>query len=281
MVAIAIANQKGGVGKTTVALGIAEVAMNRNQRVLVVDCDPQSNASAGLGVPAQHDKKSLADVLENEIEITQENINEYVVSSTWSKSQTNPIDVLAAHPRLTSVETHLSSDPIGACDRLDRGLSEIKDQYDLILFDCPPSVGLLTINALFAADKVLIVSAPSAWSSDGVESFIANVDRIASRRCGNPQIAGIVVNNVGRTRDGKYWESELKNRYKYHVETVSSRAAIAEAAAMSVPLKELGSRPGAAEAFENFDNVYMTIVGLTGDEGKLYNDNQKIVTAAI
>ncbi len=267
MVAVAIANQKGGVGKTTVTLGLAEIAMSHGLSVLVVDCDPQANASAGLGLPADRDHKTLADVLEDETEINSANVSEFIHRSDWTiANSTGFIDVMSAHPRLTNVENHLASDPIGAFDRLARALQGISNAYDVIFFDCPPSVGLLTINALFASDKVIVVSAPSAWSSDGVEAFTKNVDRIASRRDGKPEVAGIVVNNVGRTRDGKFWESEIIERYKENVVSISSRAAIAEASAMSSPLSGLGARPGAHDAFKNFDDVFLKIIGLTIEE---------------
>ena len=160
------------------------------------------------------------------------------------------------------MEASLASDPIGSCDRLERAIKGIKEDFDLVLFDCPPSVGLLTINALFASDQVIIVSAPSAWSSDGVESFSQNISRIASRRQGKPIVSGIIVNNVGRTRDGKFWESDLMEKYGSNVVSISSRAAIAEASAMSVPIKELGSRTGAREAYSDFERVFVALVGL-------------------
>ena len=274
MVAIAIANQKGGVGKTTITLGLAEVAMANGLKVLVVDCDPQANASSGLGIPAENNHLTLAEILDDEVLLNSENFDEYVHSSPWTDSkmketQGGSIDVICAHPRLTNVESHLASDPIGACDRLDIAISEIAHDYDLILFDCPPSVGLLTINALFASDKVIVVSAPSAWSSDGVESFTRNVDRISKRRDGKPSVAGIIVNNVGRTRDGRFWESEIIERHKENVVSISSRAAIAEASAMSSPLMDLGARAGAKEAKQEFNEVFLKLIGLTADAKKM------------
>jgi len=241
--------------------------MSHGLNVLVVDCDPQANATAGLGIATDHDRPSLADILENEVVLTQENRSDYIQRSDWNIADSQgSIEVLRAHPRLTTVETHLGSDPIGAFDRLARALEPIAAEYDIILFDCPPSVGLLTINALFASDKVIVVSAPSAWSSDGVEVFTKNIDRISSRRNGKPEIAGIIVNNVGRTRDGRFWESEIIERYKNNVVSVASRAAIAEASAMSSSLSSLGARPGAADAFTDFENVFLALIGLNVDQ---------------
>lgn len=281
MVAIAIANQKGGVGKTTITLGLAEAAMRHGLKVLVVDCDPQANASAGLGIELENDHSSLAEVLDDEIILDDANKARFVHTSPWeiSEKSSGSVDVISAHPHLTSVESHLASDPIGACDRLDRALSEISSNYDLILFDCPPSVGLLTINALFASDEVIVVSAPSAWSSDGVEAFTRNVDRIASRRQGKPKVSGIIVNNVGRTRDAKFWESEIIERYKDTVVSITSRAAIAEASAMSSPLSSLGARPGAKEATDNFNDVFLKLIGLRVDAPKTHLPARSIAQA--
>lgn len=263
MISVAIANQKGGVGKTTVTLGFAEAALHHGFNVLVVDCDPQANATAGLGVSIEGARNNLSDVLEDEVELTSDNIGEYVLTSEWSTQKSNAVlDVLPAHPRLSQVEAHIANDPIGSCDRLAHAIKAIRNNYDLILFDCPPSMGLLTINALFAADRVVIVSAPSAWSSDGVEAFVKNVDRIAQRRDGRPFISGIVVNNVGRTRDGKYWESEIANRYAYPVKSIAARAAIAEASAMSSTIRSLGSRAGAQAGVDNFNEVFLELIGI-------------------
>lgn len=265
MVAIALANQKGGVGKTTITLGLAEAAFHAGLKVLVIDCDPQANASAGLGVPADNEGMTLADLLEQDRTYSREELDGVIAQSTWVEKLgvgNGAIDVIRSHPRLANIETQLASDPIGACDRLAHVVSAVTSEYDVILMDCPPSLGLLTINALFAANEVIIVSAPSAWSSDGVETFVKNIDRIASRRNNEPTITGIIVNNVGRTRDAKYWESEIAGRYEYSVASVTSRAAIAESAAMSSPLASLGARPGAAEAKTNFSHVFYSLIGL-------------------
>lgn len=281
MVAVAIANQKGGVGKTTITLGLAEAALNHELNVLVVDCDPQANSSAGFGIELENDHHSLAEILDDELILNDTNKDQYIHKSPWeiANSMKGSIEVICAHPHLTSVEAHLAADPIGACDRLERALSSLYNEYDLILFDCPPSVGLLTINALFAADEVIVVSAPSAWSSDGVNAFTRNVERIAGRRSGKPKITGIIVNNVGRTRDAKFWESEIIERHKDTVVSVSSRAAIAEASAMSSPLSSLGARPGAKEASENFNEVFLKLIGLRVEAPKEQTSAKSIAQA--
>src|SRR5690606_42100824 len=104
-------------------------------------------------------------------------------------------------------------DVIGAQDRLALALSGVADDYDEVLVDCPPSLGLLTVNALFAADRVVVVAEPAAWSSDGVDQILRNVTRIAERRSGRPELAGIVVNRLGRTRDASHWAAQLSEAH--------------------------------------------------------------------
>jgi chromosome partitioning protein len=149
-------------------------------------------------------------------------------------------------------EPQLANDPVGAQDRLDAALAGV--DHDLVVLDCPPSLGLLTVNALFAADAALVVTEPSAWAVDGVAQILRTVARIANRRGGALTVAGIVVNRLGRTRDARYWHGQLVETYGDQViATVALRAALAEASAQSLPIHGLGARPGAAEAAAELD----------------------------
>jgi hypothetical protein len=145
-------------------------------------------------------------------------------------------------------------DVIGAQDRLAMAMQGVVERFDDVLIDCPPSLGLLTVNALFAADRVLIVAEPAAWSADGVEQILRNIERIAERRGGQPSIAGIVVNRLGRTRDANYWDGQLRELHPDLVvgPAIRLRAAVAEAAAQSTPVHAL-TRDGAPEASSEFD----------------------------
>ncbi len=163
---------------------------------------------------------------------------------------------------LAQVEHQLVSDVIGAQDRLADALDGLAPRYDEVLIDCPPSLGLLSVNALFAADRVVVVTEPAAWSSDGVEQILRNVERIGRRRGGSPEVAGIVVNRLGRTRDAGYWATELTNSHRDLVlePFVRLRAAVAEAAAQSLPVQSL-SRSGASEALEEFEALCTALFG--------------------
>jgi chromosome partitioning protein len=255
MPVVAVVNQKGGVGKTTVALGLASAAVHRGLRTLVVDLDPQANATSGLGVwdPPSTVDRALESDRPGAVATT-------AVPSAWPAPEggTAP-DLMASTPALAAREPQLANDPVGAQDRLQLALEG--HGYDLVVIDCPPSLGLLTINGLFAADRALVVTEPAAWASDGVAQIRRTIDRIAARRDGVPRVAGVAVNRLGRTRDAKYWHAQLVEHYGDDVlAPVHLRAAVAEASAQSLPIHALGHRAGAPEAAAEFDALLSAVV---------------------
>jgi len=252
MAVTAVVNQKGGVGKTTVTLGLAAAAATADRSVLVVDLDPQANATTGLGV---FDASPATDsVLESERPGA---IATVVTAAGWElPAGARKVALAPSSPRLAMCERQLAMDVIGAQDRLAVALEGVVDNYDEVIIDCPPSLGLLTVNALFAADRVLIVAEPAAWSADGVDQILSNVARIADRRDGRPEVAGIVVNRLGRTRDGNYWNEQLRELHPGRVlePAIRLRAAVAEAAAGSTSVHTM-RRDGAGAAADEFDRL--------------------------
>ena len=248
MATLAVVNQKGGVGKTTVALGIAEAACAGGLSVLVVDLDPQANASAGLGV--WNGSPNVDDALADP---TPGAVLAAVTDARWPLDGPCP-QLAPGSYALASREPQMAADLVGAQDRLRIALAGVN--HDLVLIDCPPSLGLLCINGLFAADRALVVTEPAAWAADGVDLMRSTIKRVSQRQ-GTPTIAGIVPNRVGRTRDNAYWAQQLAERFGADMlPPIPQRAAIAEASGQSLPLRALGRRAGAPEAAQAFDELW-------------------------
>ena len=202
MVAVAVVNQKGGVGKTTVVLGLASSASARGVTTLVIDLDPQGNATTGLGV--FEPGPGIDHVLTEE---RQGGLATVVEPSGWPADLGPVPDLVPSSPSLAVLEPQLATDPLGAQDRLAMALPALTgSEGPLVLIDCPPSLGLLTVNALFAADVVLVVTEPGAWAVDGVARMLQTIERIRQRRPdGGPEVAGIVASLSVRWSASASW----------------------------------------------------------------------------
>jgi chromosome partitioning protein len=271
MFVVAVVNQKGGVGKTTVTLGLAGAAAAAGVSTLVVDIDPQANATTGMGVWEAN--RTIDDALAHE---RPGSLHDCITDCGWPDGTAERPDVAPSSAQLASREAQLATDPVGAQDRLRVAMEGLDADpgYELVLVDCPPSLGLLTVNGLFAADAALVVTEPGAWATDGVAQILRTVNRISERRRDPLRVAGIAVNRLGRTRDAAYWHEQLVAAYPDLVHPpVHLRAAVAEAAAQSMPLYALGARPGAAEAAAEFatllDRVYAPARTDGGPDGEL------------
>ena len=252
---VAVVNQKGGVGKSTVTLGLASAAAAAGHRALVVDVDPQGAATWVLGVDAERLRSSLPNALTS----TRSGSAAAVIQpSEWD----HLIDVAPAGPDLqhleaarSGVEGFLFGD---GATRLRRALSGVTKGYGVVFVDCPPSLGALTTAALAAADEVLIVVEPAALSLRGVEPVADLIERIWERHGQRLDLAGVIVNRVpARSHDAELRYTELSRSVgakSVWTPSIPQRVVVAEAAAARRSIHSYGAR--GRDVADVFDRLY-------------------------
>ena len=185
---IAIANQKGGVGKTTTTVNLSAALVSIQQRVLMIDLDPQANATMGCGIDKYEVEKGIFDVL----------VEGMSVEEACQSSPDNGCDVLPANSDLTAAEVELMSMEQRE-QQLHQALQKVRERYDYILIDCPPSLNILTLNAFVAADSVLVPVQCEYYALEGLSALLDTIDGV--REAVNPDI---VIEGLLRTMyDGR------------------------------------------------------------------------------
>lgn len=186
MIRIAIANQKGGVGKTTTAINIATAMAATGWRTLLVDLDPQGNASTGMGITNEMRESSSYDLLVNDVSL----------QNVIQKTEIPGLDIIPATVDLSGAEVEL----VSVADRTDRLRNALAghDSHEICFIDCPPSLGLLTLNALGAADTLLVPLQCEFFALEGLSQLLQTVERVQQRFNPSLGIIGIVLTMFDR-----------------------------------------------------------------------------------
>ncbi len=205
---IAIANQKGGVGKTTTAINLSACLAISGEKVLLIDIDPQANTTSGLGIRKEEVNPSIYEVLIGGIPV-----KEAILSVPDMES----LHLLPSSPNLAGAEIELVNLPERE-RRLEHALSEIKDAYRYIFVDCPPSLSLLTLNALTAADSILIPLQCEYYALEGLSLLLSTVSLVQHRLNPHLRIEGILLTMYdGRTNLSQQVAKEVRSHFREKV----------------------------------------------------------------
>lgn len=238
---IAILNQKGGVGKTTTTINLAAYLAKQSRRVLVVDADPQGNATSGLGLSKENLDLTLCDVL-----LSQSDLSQVLLETDFAN-----IDIVPTNARLASAELDLAN-VVNREKQLKLVLA--KADYDYILIDCPPALGLLTINALTAADQVLIPVQAEYYALEGLSQLLQVMQQVQAQFNPDLELLGVVMTMYDkRTSLSEQVYGEVKKHFgdKLFDSVIPRNVRLAEAPSHGKPIAEYDKWSKGARAYKN------------------------------
>ena len=239
--AIAIFNQKGGVGKTTTNINLAACLAIRGKKVLILDIDPQGNTTSGIGVRKRN--------------------KDYDPRKAIIKTSVNNLDLIPASVDLAGAEVELVSVD-GRENALKEGLDKIKGGYDYVFIDCPPSLGLLTINSLAAVDSVLVPIQCEFYALEGVSQLVSTIELVKKSLNPKLEIQGVILSMFdGRTNLSLQVVQEVKRYFgnKVYSTVIPRNVRLAEAPSYGMPITEYDPKSKGAEAYGDFADEFLEL----------------------
>ena len=245
---IAVANQKGGVGKTTTSVNLSSLLAKKGKKVVLLDADPQGNATSGLGVD-KNVEKSLYDVL----------VNEEPVENTLQDTIEKNLKICPSNVNLAGAEVELVSQ-MSREHRLKEKLDQIKDKYDYIFIDCPPSLGLITLNSFTAADSVLIPVQCEYYALEGLGQLINTINLVKKHLNKSLEIEGAVLTMYDiRTNLSNQVVKEVKKYFddKVYKTVIPRNVRLSEAPSFGMPITTYDPKSKGARSYEKLAKEFL------------------------
>ena len=245
---ISIANQKGGVGKTTTAINLSTMLAKKGKKVLLIDADPQGNATSGVGIEKDEDV-STYDVL----------VNDTTMDEAIKKAKMKNLSVCPANINLAGAEVELVS-MMSREQRLKEKLEKIKDEYDYIIIDCPPSLGLITLNAFTASDSVLIPVQCEYYALEGLGQLINTINLVKKHLNINLELEGALLTMYSpRTNLSNQVVKEVKKYFndKVYKTVIPRNVRLSEAPSYGMPIIEYDPRSKGAKSYMKFVKEFL------------------------